>query len=248
MNRYNPDIHHRQSIRLRGYDYSQAGAYFVTICTHARECLFGEIVDGEMRMNMFGEMVQNAWADLPNHYPNLVLDRFVVMPNHIHGVIVLVGAGLKPAHHDDADIDRSGLVGPGLNPRAGLKPAPTLDKRHGLPEIVREFKTFSARRINEKRNIAGVPIWQRNYYEHVIRDDADYNRIAEYIATNPQRWIEDKLHPENTIDDANVGAGLKPAHHDDADIDRVGLVGEGLKPRAGLKPAPTERGTTGRPE
>jgi len=199
MSRYNPDIHHRRSIRLKGYDYTRAGAYFVTICARERECLFGEIVEGVMVMNQFEALVEAAWHGLPSHYPWVALDRFVVMPNHFHGIIVLdgtitsVGAGfkpahhgLKPAHHDDADIDR-----------AGLKPAPTLYKRHGLPEIVRAFKTFSARSINGTRNSSGVPVWQRNYYEHVIRDDADYSRIAEYVATNPQRWIEDTLHPDN---------------------------------------------------
>jgi len=192
MSRYNPDIHHRRSIRLKGYDYTRAGAYFVTICALERECLFGDIVDGMMVMNQFGDLVEAAWHDLPSHYPWVALDRFVVMPNHVHGIIVLdgtitlVGAGFKPAHHDYADIDR-----------AGFKPAPTSDKRHGLPEMVRAFKTFSARSINGTRNSSGVPVWQRNYYEHVIRDDADYSRIAEYVVTNPQRWIEDKLHPDN---------------------------------------------------
>ena len=182
MNGYNPEIHHRRSIRLKGHDYAQAGAYFVTICAHDRECLFGEIVNGEMEVNQYGEIVEKAWNDLLNHYPHLELDRFIVMPNHIHGIPVLIEAG---------------LVGAGLK-RAGLKPAPTM-RRHGLPEIVRAFKTFSACRINESRNSPGVPVWQRNYYEHIIRDDADYDRITEYVATNPQRWIEDKLHPDNYV-------------------------------------------------
>jgi putative transposase len=117
---------HRRSIRLRGYDYAQAGAYFVTIVTKDRACLFGEIVDGEMRPNQFGRIIQATWNELPEHYPGVECDAFVVMPNHVHGIIVLVeddggvgsndvGAGLKPA--------QPGLR-PTTAPRAGLKPAP----------------------------------------------------------------------------------------------------------------------------
>jgi REP element-mobilizing transposase RayT len=174
-------IPQRRSLRLKGYDYSQAGAYFVTVCAYVKECLFGEVIGGEMQMNELGRKVQEVWNDLPAHYPHVATGAFAVMPNHVHGVIV-IGARI------DTDFVRAGLK------RAGLKPAPT--RRHGLPEIVRAFKTFSARRINEFRGISGVPVWQRNYYEHVIRNDADYNRIAEYIANNPQRWMEDALHPD----------------------------------------------------
>jgi REP element-mobilizing transposase RayT len=228
MNRYNPDIHHRRSTRLKGYDYSQEGAYFVTICTHAREFLFGEIVDGQMVVNRFGELAENAWIDLPNHYPHLELDRYVVMPNHFHGVIVLVGAGLKPAP---------------------TNPPPTTDKRHGLPEIVRAFKTFSARHINETRNSPGVPVWQRNYHEHIIRNEADFSRIAEYVATNPQRWIEDKLHPDNFVAGGNVFN--KANIGDDGNIccsnnDGDGNIGGNANiVGAGLKPAPTDAAQPG---
>lgn len=163
----NPGILHRRSLRLKGYDYSQAGAYFVTICVHEKKCLFGEVIGSKMEVNEIGRRVQMVWDGLPAHYPYVATDAFVIMPNHVHGVIAI---------------------------RAGLKPAPT--KRHGLSEIVRAFKTFSARQINEFRNTPGAPVWQRNYYEHIIRNDEDYNRIAEYIATNPQRWRDDSLHPD----------------------------------------------------
>jgi REP element-mobilizing transposase RayT len=152
----------------------QAGAYFVTISTHGKECLFGEIIGGVMKVNELGRKVRAVWDDLPIHYAHVATDDFVVMPNHVHGVVVM---------------------------RAGLKPAPT--ERHGLSEIVRAFKTFSARRINEVRGTSGVPVWQRNYYEHVIRNEADCNRIAEYIANNPQRWMEDSLHP-NAINSSHT--------------------------------------------
>ncbi|MGQ9925797.1 MAG: transposase [Chloroflexaceae bacterium] len=186
LTKYDPYKHHRCSIRLKGYDYTQAGAYFVTICTQDRACLFGEVVDGEMRLNDAGQIVQTAWDELPNHYPNVELDEFVVMPNHVHRIIVIVGAGAVGA----------GAVGASAV-GAGLKPAPTIPvKRHGLAEIVRALKTFSARRINETRRTPGVPVWQRNYYEHIIRDDDSLDRIRQYILDNPLRWLEDREHPD----------------------------------------------------
>ena len=186
----------RRSIRSRDYDYARAGAYFVTIVTKDRSCLFGQIVDSEMRPNQFGRIVEAAWSALPEHYPGVECDAFVMMPNHIHGVIGLVdddgvggndvGAGLKPA--------RGVVAGPN-SVRAGLKPAPT---RPGLPEIIRGFKTFSARRVNELRETRGVPIWQRNYYEHIIRDEESLNRIREYIFNNPAQWAFDPENPTAT--------------------------------------------------
>jgi len=191
---------HRRSIRLHGYDYAQAGAYFVTIVVRDRACLFGAVDNGEMRPNQFGRIVQATWNELPHHYPGVGYDAFVVMPNHIHGVIGLVdddgvgannvGAGLKPA--------RGVVAGPN-SVRAGLKPAPT---RPGLPEIIRAFKTFSARRVNELRETRGVPIWQRNYYEHIIRDEESLNRIRQYIADNPARWEFDPDNPETKTPEA----------------------------------------------
>ena len=165
----NLDMPRRRSLRLKGYDYSQAGVYFVTICAHGKVCLFGDVIGSEMKVNELRRKVQAVWNGLPVHYPHVATDAFVVMPNHVHGVIVI---------------------------RAGLKPAPTA--RHGLSEIIRGFKTFSARMINEFRKTSGTPVWQRNYYEHIIRNDADYDRIAEYIDNNPQRWAEDSLHPAFT--------------------------------------------------
>ena len=142
-----------------------------------------------MRLNQSGRVVQTVWDELPDHYPGVECDAFIVMPNHVHGIIVLrddgggandVGAGFKPA--------RGVVAGP--NPvRAGLKPAPT------LAEIIRGFKTFSARRINELRATPGVPVWQRNYYEHVVRGENELSRIREYIANNPLQWEMDRENP-----------------------------------------------------
>jgi len=197
------EAHRRRSLRLEGYDCAQPGAHFVTICTQGRACLFGEIVNGEMQLKAYGQIVHAAWEDLPNHYPGVELDAFVVMPNHVHGIVVLtdinpatsVGAGLKPAPtrtgprttSTTADLKPApASIGPQTSPAAAnLKPAPTRTRRHGLREIVRAFKTFSARRINEHRGTPGAPLWQRNYYEHIIRDERSLNRIREYIADNP---------------------------------------------------------------
>jgi len=181
---YDPSSHHRKSIRLKGYDYSQAGAYFITVCTYQRECLFGEIVDGEMKLNNYGEIVYYTWNDLLNHVPGIELGEFVVMPNHIHGIIIItddvVGAGSPGTY----------FVGAGSEP-APTEPAPTT--KYALPEIVRQLKTFSARRINQRRATTGIPVWQRNYWEHIIRNEESYNKIAEYIIFNPYHWENDTL-------------------------------------------------------
>lgn len=177
---FDPEIHHRRSIRLQHYDYAQAGAYFVTICVQNRTCLLGTISEGQTWVNDHGKIVNECWNDLPDHYGQVVLDEFIVMPNHVHGIIILsddkVGAGFKPA-----------LTG---------EPAPT-NRNHGLPEIIRAFKTFSARRINQTRNTPGMSVWQRNYYEHVIRNDDDLNKVREYIINNPAGWDKDKENPDH---------------------------------------------------
>ena len=153
----------------------------MTVCVRDRHCLFGEIMDGENILNEYGQVVTRCWHDLINHYAGITLDAFVVMPNHMHCIIVInndFGAGLND------------------NVGAGLKPAPT-DKRHGLSEIVRAFKTFSSRYINQIRNTAGMPVWQRNYYEHIIRDEKELQTIREYIVNNPMQWELDNENPKN---------------------------------------------------
>ena len=184
---YDPNKHHRRSIRLKQYDYAHAGAYFVTVVTQNRICSFGDVVNGEMRTNEFGEIVARTWNDLPNHNPHVILDAFVVMPNHVHGIIVIVddlfvGAGSKPAQSTTV--------------QSGSETAPAIGKttarRHGLQEIVRQFKTFSARRINAVRGTPGETVWQRNYYEHIIRNEPALHRIREYIRNNPVQWHLDR--------------------------------------------------------
>jgi REP element-mobilizing transposase RayT len=176
--KYNPDIHHRRSIRLRGYDYTQAGAYFVTACAHARECLFGEIVEGEMRLNAYGQIALECWQAILDHCAHVNLDAFVVMPNHVHGILLLVDDAAKSLHLSTQE--RFG------KPVAG-----------SLPTIVRLYKAAVTRHINELRNTPGAPVWQRNYYEHIIRDQASLDRIRAYIASNPSRWEPDQVHADN---------------------------------------------------
>jgi putative transposase len=153
-----PDIHHRRSIRLKDYDYSQPGVYFITITTWQRFPLLGEIKDQTMHLSEYGKISQSRWERIGIYYAYIELDTFIVMPNHIHGIIIInnVGAGsFLPS----------------------TKPAPI--KRYPVSEIVRAFKTFSARQINIIRKTPGVPVWQRNYYEHVVRDDDELNQIRE---------------------------------------------------------------------
>ncbi len=161
--KYNPDIHNRRSIRLPGYDYSQPGAYFVTICIWQRECLLSEIQDGNILLSNYGEAVNFNWLNLIRVYPHIELDSFVIMPNHIHGIIIIKSQ----------------------------------NKNHSLSEIVRCFKTFSARRINQLRSVTGIPVWQRGYYEHIIRNQTGLSKIQEYIINNPYNWESDEIYPSS---------------------------------------------------
>lgn len=180
---FNPNMHHRRSLRLQGYDYSQAGAYFVTICTHNRACLFGEVVDGEMRLNETGRMVASALQAISDHFPQVDVDAFVVMPNHVHGIIVINGVGAQfiapNTHETDAAAINLGAI----------NRAPTLG------DMVRAFKARSTRDIRLRE--PGVSVWQRNYYEHIVRNEDDLARIREYIVNNPLQWALDRENPAN---------------------------------------------------
>ena len=188
--KYNPEIHHRKSIRLKHYDYAEMGTYFITICTHECACLFGEIIDGEMRLNEAGRMIQSVWNELHGHFPNLELDAFIIMPNHVHGILIIadgvnVGAGFPRPNM----LTQQGGVGFGKGGETPPLRCPSLGK------ILAYFKYQSTKRINELRGSHGTPVWQRNYYEQIVRDESECDRIREYIETNPARWAEDN---ENT--------------------------------------------------
>ena len=183
---YNPTIHRRKSIRLQGYDYSQAGAYFITICTHNRVPLFGEIVDGVMVLNTAGQIVEKCWCAIPEHFPQVTLDEFVVMPNHVHGIITVGANNHLPQHYLPLPSDETPI-------QSNEPPRPL---QHGtsrtIGSMVRGFKIGVTRWFRANTDIHAV--WQRNYYEHIIRNEDAYLKIAEYIQTNPQRWETDTYH------------------------------------------------------
>ena len=170
--KYNPKIHHRRSIRLCKYNYSQAGLYFITMCTGNRKCLFGNIVDGKMSLNNAGQNANECWWKITDHFPNTALHKFIVMPNHVHGIIeITVGA------------NNYSPLPPGTSKTIG--------------SIVRGFKIGVTKwfRINMPFEFpVGKPVWQRNYYEHIIRNEKSYRQISEYIQTNRLRWREDRYY------------------------------------------------------
>lgn len=185
---------HRRSVRLRGYDYASVGAYFVTICAAERACVFGAIVDGAMRLNEAGWVVENEWHHLPIRFPHITLDAAIVMPNHWHGIIVLtddVGAGFPRPHPTNTIAQDDGFCS------LGAETAPLRGKRESLGQIVAFFKYQTTKRINVLHGTPGARIWQRNYYEHIVRNEADLARLREYIVNNPLRWELDQLHPDN---------------------------------------------------
>jgi REP element-mobilizing transposase RayT len=174
----------RHSIRLSGYDYSQAGAYFVTICTLNRRLLFGEIHDGEMHLNAFGRMASAQWLLLAYHFTNLELGEFVIMPNHVHGILVITGRG--EASPDNLSFP-SNLPFKDASP---LRPNGTLPGSIGA--IIQNFKSITSRKINLHSGKSKERFWQRNYYEHIIRNEQDMLTITDYILANPQNWVKDE--------------------------------------------------------
>ena len=179
----NSTIHHRKSISLKEYDYSQAGDYFVTLCTNEKVSVFGEVVEDEVRLSPIGAIAKKCWNEIPKHFPMAELDAFVVMPNHIHGIIVLNDYG--------TDVQLNGM-----NKTVGvenIQPLPTTFQHvtsKSLGSIVRSYKAAVSRECR-KRNIYDFS-WQRNYYDHIIRDGKDLDRICEYIIDNPIKWYLDE--------------------------------------------------------
>ena len=174
--------HQRRSLRLKDYDYSQAGAYFVTICTQNKVPVLGKIVEGVMRLNRFGNVVNKCWLEIPHHFPDVKIDAFVVMPNHMHGIIVLInncrGEVTSPA------------------PK-GAETAPL--RKCTLGQVIAYFKYQTTKAINQIHKTPGHRVWQRNYYEHVIRNEADLNEIRQYILDNPVQWAMDENNPTRQL-------------------------------------------------
>ena len=179
MTKYDPHKHQRRSIRLKGYDYSSAGYYFVTICVQGGECSLGEIVDGEMVYSDYGSIAMESWLWLAEQYDYVSLDEWTIMPNHMHGIVVY------------ADNDGNGESGG----RGGSRTAPTVGRKP-LGRLIGVFKTVSTKGINDLHGTPGVPFWQRDFWDHIIRNERALVAIREYVVENPVRWEADKLHPD----------------------------------------------------
>ena len=199
MVKFDPKIHHRQSIRLQGYDYSQAGGYYVTIVTWHREFLFGDIVSKEMKLNKVGKIVEWEWLELSKRLLYVELGAHVVMPNHFHGILFI---------HETVGATRQGqtILQSGTEPLQNItsegmdgSPLPRGPKPASLGAIVAQFKSRVTKRIWKFPEFKGTPIWQRNYYEHIIRNEKDLQNKTDYIEVNPLLWAQDDENPFNAI-------------------------------------------------
>ncbi len=177
---FNPHIHHRHTIRLAGYDYSRAGAYFLTLCAHHHKNIFGTIVDDGIELNACGRIVYDEWLKSAKIRREIELDEFIIMPDHLHGIVII------------HDIDRRGdrPVAP-TNP--DVVENPMGPKPKSIASFVAGFKSATTKRINEIRHTPGTSAWQRNYYEHIIRNEIELHRIREYIKYNPVNWLRESL-------------------------------------------------------
>jgi putative transposase len=177
---YNPEKHHRRSMRLKGYDYSAAGAYFITLCTYRRQCLFGEIMDGAMHLNLYGKIAKEEWIQSSIIRQEIELDEWIIMPDHMHGIVMITD------HNADAR----------AHGRVPLPPKPFISLRQpqSISSFMAGFKSAVTKRINILRDTPGTPVWQRNYHERIIRDELALNNIRRYIQMNPIHWKSDRFH------------------------------------------------------
>jgi putative transposase len=221
---YDPQKHHRRSIRLKGYDYTRPGAYFVTICTHDRSNVLGEIVNGKMQLSPIGQVAHDFWGWVSDHFSNVEVTPFIVMPNHVHAIITIyehsrTGVVSSPPEGDTAPEGGRGVVSTphGVNaaPEGGRDVVSTPHEgyaaaggRETLPlpdlrQIIGYYKYQTTKQINAKFGNPGMRFWQRNYYERVVRDQEELRRFSEYILSNPQRWETDLLHPSSPSNQIN---------------------------------------------
>ncbi|MGL4598734.1 MAG: transposase [Bacteroidia bacterium] len=191
MSPYNPAIHHRRSIRLKGYDYGQAGLYFITICCYNRQHIFGNVLNGKMILNEYGKIAHDAWLKTPEIRPNIELGEFIIMPNHIHGII-------KITHKLESDASKGESNSPDTHPpntpsNTTSNPTPQLQSpSNNIGAIVRGYKSSVTKQLNLMH--IGYAVWHRNYYENIIRDEQSYQNISNYIINNPTKWQEDKFY------------------------------------------------------
>ncbi len=199
---FDPTKHHRRSIRLKGYDYTSPGWYYVTVCTHDRKFFFGDVADGQMRLNDAGRMVDFVWTQLPHQFQHITLDARVVMPNHMHGILVVVGAPLVGA------LGGAGTrrPAPALSLEgAGTRPAPTMGDVVGAFKSITTYEYTLGVRQRNWPSFNGR-LWQRNFYEHVIRNEHELNTIREYVCLNPSGWAYD---PENPARCGDAGDDIE---------------------------------------
>ncbi|MCU0275814.1 MAG: transposase [Acidobacteria bacterium] len=194
---FDGEKHHRRSIRLKGFDYTRGNAFFVTICSFQKECIFGNVSDGMMVMNKQGKCIETAWLETAVKRPAIELDEFIIMPNHFHAIIWIVGRGT--ACRAPYGSRTSGTEIPART-MGTARCAPTDPKCEqfgrpvsgSLPTVIRSFKSAAGKYVNESRGSPGTPVWQRNYYEHIIRDEDELQRTREYIRHNPENWQSDE--------------------------------------------------------
>jgi REP element-mobilizing transposase RayT len=167
---YDPERHHRRSVRLSGYDYSQGGVYFFTACTYQRQCLLGSMREGQVEISPAGRIVTQTWEGLPDRFPDIILDEFVVMPNHIHGILVIADGPIIPE---------------------------TGRERPTLGAVLRAFKSLSAVSVNRLLGRTEWPLWQRNYHEKIIRSEQMLEAVRRYVQDNPRCWTDDADNPNN---------------------------------------------------
>ncbi|MDH3944457.1 MAG: transposase [Anaerolineae bacterium] len=177
-----PGIHNRRTIRLPHYDYGQAGAYFITVCVKDRICKLGEVVGEDVALSAEGKIVQSVWDELPEHYSHVELDEFVVMPNHVHGIVWI-------KEREEANV--------GARHASPLR-RPRGFKSGSLGSTVASFKSAATRKINQLHKTTGTPFWQRGYYEHIIRNDEDLQQHRKHIQENPLKWSLDEYYREAT--------------------------------------------------
>ena len=191
MNRYNPDKHHRRSIRLKGYDYSQEGLYFITICCQDRVHLFGKIEDCKMMLNEAGKIASECWSAIPEHFPNVVVHEYVIMPNHVHGILEIVPPTIRAKNlSPKQQPENSASIG-AKNISSIPSPQQPKGTSKTIGSIVRGFKIGVTKWMRQNTDVHVV--WQRNYYENIIRNDEAYNTISDYIANNPANWDSDRF-------------------------------------------------------
>ena len=183
--KYNPEKHHRRSIRLKDFDYSQTGVYFVTVCAYNRECLFGDIVNDEMILSEYGKIVDIEWKRSEKIRSEIKLDVYQIMPNHFHNIVWI----FKNSFENVGANSRSPQPNDSL-PKFRMKPK-------SLSSLMAGFESSVTTKINRLRGTPGMPVLQRNYYDHIIRNDDDLNRIRQYIINNPRDWKSDNENPNN---------------------------------------------------